>query len=421
MAELFEDCELCVDRLRESLADLDGMLSVRINSDHRTIEVRYDKDLLTFEEIREHARLLGVTVAERFSHRSVSITGLDCPDCAVKLERSIRKIKGVAWASVNYATSVLIFEFEPRQVGVEGIEGRVRDFGYDIEEPSIAPRVRKARIFRETRLALTVISGILLAAGIAAHFAGAGPAFTGPIFIASAVLGGIFAARSGILSLRAMTLDTNFLMTAAAAGAICLGDYIEAAAVMFLFSLGSTLESYTVERTRTSIKSLVNSFPTSASVLRNGHVDITRLEDVEIGELVLIKPGERIPVDGAVVRGESSVNEAPITGEPAPKYKSTSDLVYAGSINGNGSLEVRTTTNAADNTLARIVHMVEEAQAQKAPSQRLTETFGRYYTRPLLPWPSLLRVSGLLSWAEHSETGCSGRSRCWWCPARALW
>lgn len=393
--DYFEDCEQCIDRLREMLQGLDGMTAVSINPDHRTIGISYDTDLLTFEEVKERARLLGVSVAEHYKHEVVRITGLDCPDCAGKLERAIRRVRGVAWASLNYATSVLIVEFEPQLTSLGAVEKKVRDFGYDSEsEKEHALPSPKSRARRNLRLALTAISGALLAVGGLVWMVGGSRTLSDVIFILAAITGGAFPIRSGLLSLRGMSLDTNLLMTMAAVGAIALHQYSEAAAVLFLFSLGATLEAYTVDKTRRSITSLIEAFPTSALVRRNGKFVPSGLEEIEVGEIVLIKPGDKIPVDGTVVEGESAVDQSPITGEAVPKSKVQGDIVYAGSINGRGSLEVRTTSPADDNTLARIVHMVEEAQAQKAPTQRFSETFGRYYTPTVIGLAVLVAVVG---------------------------
>lgn len=378
--DYFEDCDFCIERLREALTTLDGMREVVINADGRTLQLTYDKDLLTFEEITERARLTGVDVAQHYSHDTINISGLDCPDCALKLETAIKKMRGVAWASLNYATSVLIVEYQPERTNLQAITRRISGFGYDVEAPVPTAEQQKRVITRRgMRVVLTVLSGLLIACGgIAAGFAA--PIMATELFIAAAVAGGVFTARSALLSLRGLSLDTNVLVTIAAAGAIALGDYWEAGAVMFLFSLGSTLEAYTVEKTRRSISSLIEAVPSHASVRRNGHIEKVALEQVEIGETVLVKPGEKIAVDGTITDGASAINEAPITGESTPRDKAKGDAVYAGSINGRGALEVRVTSASEDNTLARIVHMVEEAQSQKAPSQRFSETFGRYYT-----------------------------------------
>lgn len=393
----FEDCIQCIERLKEMLLSLDGMHSVTINTETRAIEVYYDKELLTYERIMEQAQILGVTLAQRYKHDKIRAIGLDCPDCALKLETGVKRIPGVAWASLNYATSVLIVEYEPDRTSRATAEKKIRDFGYDVEEE--APTVtasEKARSRRNARLALTALSGFFLGAGLIAEFLADMDMLADILYLAAAVAGGVYVARSGILSLRSLQLDTNFLVTVAALGAIAIGEFSEAAAVMFLFSLGATLEAYTVEKTRRSIRSLIESSPTHALVKRGARNELIPIQDIEVGETVILRPGEKIAVDGTITSGDSVVNEAPITGEHVPKEKSKGDPVYAGSVNGNGSLEVRTTSSAQDNTLARIVHMVEEAQASKAPSQQFSERFGRIYTPIVIGLAIFILVIGPL-------------------------
>ena len=392
--EYFGDCDSCAERLTQTLQGLAGVVDVSLNSDGHTIEVTYDTDLLTFEEIRERARLLGVDVAERYKHETVRVSGMDCPDCALKLETAVRRIRGVVWASVNYATQAVMIEFDPRQSSIDDVKTRIRGFGYDVDgETRTARGLGQVWTIRRVRACLTALSGALMAAGGTAALANAQEAAAW-LFIASAVSGGVFAARAGLLSLRGLSLDTNFLMTIAACGAIALGEHWEAAAVMFLFSLGSTLEAHTVDRARRSIRSLMEAAPRSATVRRGGGLIDVALEDILVGETVIIRPGDRIAVDGTVVEGSSAVDEAPVTGEPVPKDKVCGDPVYAGSVNGHGALEVRVAAAAEDNTLARIVHMVEEAQAQKAPSQRFSEAFGRVYTPVVIGLAAMIALFG---------------------------
>lgn len=392
--DYFGDCDSCVERLTQTLEGLTGVLDVSVNSDGHTIEVTYDTGLLTFEEIRERARLLGVDVAEHYRHEIVRVSGMDCPDCALKLETAVRRMRGVVWASVNYATQDVVVEFDPRQCSVEDVKARIGAFGYDVNGEARAARgPGRAWTLRSIRASLTALSGALMAAGGTAVLMSSDETAAW-LFIASTLSGGVFAARAGILSLRGLSLDTNFLMTVAAVGAIALGEHWEAAAVMFLFSLGSTLEAHTVDKARRSIRSLVEAFPASAAIRRGDAVIDVPLENVLVGEIAVIKPGDKIAVDGTVVEGSSAVDEAPITGEAAPKEKGRGDQVYAGSINGRGFLEVRVAAAAEDNTLARIVHMVEEAQAQKAPSQRFSEAFGRIYTPVVIGLAAMVAVFG---------------------------
>jgi Cd2+/Zn2+-exporting ATPase len=191
---------------------------------------------------------------------------------------------------------------------------------------------------------------------------------------------GTIDARAGALSLRAFTMDTNLLMTIAAIGAVAIGEWGEAAGVMFLYSLGSALEAYTVDRTRNSIRSLMELSPREASVVSHGHEHRVPVEEVKVGDTVLVRPGEKIPLDGVVSGGSSSVDESAVTGESVPREKTAGSTVYAGTINQRGSLDIRVTRLVGDDTLSRIIHLVEEAQAQKAPSQQFSERFGRIYT-----------------------------------------
>jgi Cd2+/Zn2+-exporting ATPase len=377
----FEDCEQCIQRLRTSLEALKGIGAVTIDLEHRAVQVNYDKSILTFDAIRDYASAVGVTFDQKYAHKKITLAGLDCPDCAAKLETAVTRMRGVVWTSMSFASSELIVEFEPQMTSLDAIVRRIREFGYDVEEAEPTPqKQRERRLRRGTRFALTVTSGALLLAGVVSQRLLGASSIPTVLLLASAITGGLFAARGAVYSVRALALDTNVLMTAAALGALLLGDYAEAAAVMFLFSLGSTLEAYAVERTRKSISSLIEEAPSEALVSRDGHWLKVSVEQVEVGETVMVKPGEKLPVDGTVTSGESAVNEAPITGESVPKSKSAGDSVYAGSTNGPGALEVRVTSRSDDNTIARIVHLVEEAQAQKAPSQRFSEAFGRVYT-----------------------------------------
>ncbi len=403
--DYFENCTQCAERLCETLSGAAGIRDVRVNGDGRTLEVSYDTDTITLEDIKERARLLGVTVGEQYKHETIDVAGLDCPDCAMKLETAIRRLRGVAWASLNYATSILIVEYEPEVTGLDTIRKRIRAFGYDVgREPTALTLAKRLRTTRGIRLLMTVLSGGLFAAGGLIWAAGGSETTVSAVFVSSAVCGGVFAVRSGLLSLRGLTLDTNVLMAAAAAGAIALGEYWEAAAVMFLFSLGSALEAHTVDRTRKSIRSLVEESPARASVTRDGRVTDVPVKEIEVGEMVIIKPGEKVAVDGTVVEGESAVNEAPITGESVPREKHKGDAVFAGSINGTGSLDVRVTNSAEDNTLARIVHMVEEAQARKGPSQRFSERFGRVYTPCVIALAVVVAVFGpIVFGGDYSE------------------
>jgi len=379
----FEECERCVDRLRDSLLQMEGVMSVEVNPQASTMVLVYDPHLTPIEEVEKRASRIGVELRERFEHKTLSLVGLDCPDCALRLEKGVGRLDGVLWVSANFATARLSVEFEPGKVDLPAISKRIRDLGYGVGEPEYAPgaprpvRERALRPGRQT--VLTAISGLALIIGLLLswqHLATPAKA----LYVFAAAAGGIYAARGAIFSLRSMALDMNFLMTCAAVGAIAIGKWFDAAMVMFLFSLGNALEARTVERTRESVRSLIDLFPTQARVRRDGKELIIPAGEVRVGDLFLVRPGEKVPADGTVVAGTSTVNQASITGESAPVEKSLGDMVFAGTMNQRGSIDATATAAAQDNTLARILHLVEEAQAEKSPSQRFTEVFGAYYT-----------------------------------------
>jgi Cd2+/Zn2+-exporting ATPase len=248
------------------------------------------------------------------------------------------------------------------------------------------------------RLALCTASGIFLALGLAAHGFHAGGILTLLVpttgsgenvplaatlcYLAAVLTGGWFIAPKAFYALQRLTPDMNLLMVVAAVGAVILGEFSEAAAVTFLFSLALLLESWSTGRARRAIKALMDLSPPMARVVcpHDGCVEERPVAEVAVGTIFLVRPGERIPLDGIITRGETSVNQGPITGESLPLVKAPGDEVFAGTINGHGAVEVRSSRAAADTMLARIIHLVEAAHARRAPSERWVERFSRRYT-----------------------------------------
>ncbi len=207
-------------------------------------------------------------------------------------------------------------------------------------------------------------------------------------------------ARGAFYAARSLSPDMNLLMTLAVIGAVAIGEWSEGAAVVFLFSLGSFLQEYTLDKTRGSIRGLMELSPKEALVRRDGMEMTLPVEKIVPGDTVIVKPGQKIPVDGRVTEGGSSVNQAPITGESVPVEKRAGDMVYAGTINQQGALVLEVTSHAVDSTLSRIVEMVEEAQEQKAPSQQLVDRFARYYTPAVLAGALAVAVVPVLLFSQ---------------------
>ncbi len=312
------------------------------------------------------------------------VEGLDCADCALHLEDALRRTSGVGQVSLDFTLARLrVAPAAGEEIRPE-VERVVREMGYRLRDDS-APAAQEGgwreRLYRRRRDLATALSGALIALAVAASLAGLPEAIVAGLYVAAIVAGGLNVARAGWGTLRSTrSLDMNALMTIAAVGAALIGEWAEGAVAMFLFSLGNTLEAYTMDRARNAIRSLMDLSPRRATLLRGSQQEEVPVEALRVGDTILVRPGERLPMDGAVLAGQSYVNQAPITGESVPVGKEPGSEVFAGTVNGQGALRVSVTRLASDTTIARIIKMVEEAQAQKAPSQRFVDRFARVYT-----------------------------------------
>ena len=321
------------------------------------------------------------------------VHGMDCASCARELEDGVARLDGVSAVRVDFATGKMRVSGD---VPFDTLRQRAEALGKRIEpaaEAAASPAAREALrggaagfalyllARRETRLALAsgaVIVLTLLLSVLAALPAGLAAA----LYTAAMAVAAYPIARSGLNTLRInRTFSINLLMTIAAVGAVIIGEHLEAATVIFLFAIGEALEGFTADRARDSLRGLLDLAPAQAVRLRpEGGQEAVPVALLRVGDLIAVNPGERVPMDGVVTAGSSGVNQAPITGESMPVYKEPGAQVYAGTLNGDGALEVRVTHLAADNTLSRIIRLVEEAQGSRAPSQRLVDRFAHYYT-----------------------------------------
>ncbi|AJY77728.1 ATPase [Paenibacillus beijingensis] len=309
------------------------------------------------------------------NERVYDIQGMDCSACAVTIEKHLQQIPYVKSVAVNFSTGKMRIEHEG---SADTIIHEVAKAGYSA---SLVFRGRKQGTKQaKSNQSLTVLSGVLLALGFLGSIVNATEFISILLYAAAIVIGGYKPARSAFYAIKSGSLDMNVLMTAAALGAAIIGQWLEGATVVWLFALGNTLQTKSIERTRNSIRSLLELAPPEAWVTRNGELVQVSVDDIGIGDIIVAKPGDKIPLDGQIVRGESSVNQAPITGESVPVDKQIGDAVYAGSINEHGSLEIKVTKLAQDSTLAKIIHLVEEAQEEKAPTQAFVDKFARIYT-----------------------------------------
>ncbi|MBU4556992.1 MAG: cation-translocating P-type ATPase [Actinobacteria bacterium] len=319
------------------------------------------------------------------SRLELRLTGLDCPDCARGVAASVEALSGVTCASLNFATGILIVEYDDASVPSR-VVSLVRKMDYGLEPIGGAAHPELTAPSLRMRLVEPAIyaAGVLILAGWGAQVMGWAPMWSLAASLTALVLSGGPVLRRGLVSARARILDMNVLMSLAVIGALALGDHREAATVVFLFAIGGALESRSLARTRRSIRDLASLSPDTVHVMRDGVTQEVPTESVAVGEMVLVKPGARIPVDGQVASGSSAVDEAPITGESLPVLKGPGARVFAGSLNGSGALEAVVTSAGNDSTISRIVRLVEDAQATQAPIQGLVDRFTRWYTPVVL-------------------------------------
>lgn len=296
---------------------------------------------------------------------SFKLENMHCADCAAKLESLVANLPGVEEATVN----LIAEKITVRHNGNEGpIRALIARQGYLAKDSSPSFWLRPQTI-------LTLVSAFLILLSMLL------PGARSWLMLGAVAVGGYYPARSGIMNLASNRfLDINFLMTIAVIGAVILGELGEAVTVVILFALSHALEEYTMGRTRRSIQNLMKLAPDTAWVEQEGELVETSAATLVPGQKIIVKPGDRIPVDGVVTSGVSELNQAQVTGESLPILAQPGQEVYAGSINGSGRIEVETTKSAAQSTLARIIAMVEEAATSRPPVQQFVDRFARWYT-----------------------------------------
>ena len=320
---------------------------------------------------------MSCTVCELHAESVFKIEGMCCVSEVKLLEQRLKGLQGLEALHADVVGQRLRVQYDAAKLTTARISEAVAQTGMrawlEHEEARLTPPSR----WRERVIAL---SGISIGAGLAMHAAGVTGVFAWLPFLAAVGLAGSQTVGRAWSSLVAQRLDIHVLMMVAVVGAVVLGEWAEAASVVFLFALAQILETRAMERARGAIRALMDLAPVEALVRRGGHDTIVPVDQVRVADVIVVRPGEKIPLDGIVRAGDSFVNQAPITGESLPVDKAAGDEVFAGSINGRGALEVEVTRLRKDSTLARIIHLVETAQSQRAPSQTFVDRFARIYT-----------------------------------------
>ncbi|MFN8583163.1 MAG: heavy metal translocating P-type ATPase [Gemmatimonadaceae bacterium] len=382
--------------------------------------LHYDPERLTLASVADLAHVAGAEISQRFGHALLNFRLIGAEDDGPRLESGLRSLPGVTAVAVNIAAQSARIEYDRSAVALDAIADRLRSLGATVEPTEVSERVaapadevshagageRESWFRRNRELVWSLSSGVLLLSGwLVERRSGVGA-------VALALYGGayVFGARDNVghfvgdLRKGRVRFNIDLLMVVAAAGAAVLGEWADGALLLFLFSLGHALEHYALGRARGAIKALAGLAPERATVLRDGREESVPVGQVRAGDRVVIRPAERIAVDGEVTEGRSSVNQAPITGESVPVEKVPGERVFAGSVNGNGALVVSVTAVVGDRTLDRVIKLVAEAQTQKAPTQQFTERFERAFVPLVLVADLLLMVVppllGVWSWAD---------------------
>ncbi len=314
---------------------------------------------------------------------TIDIESIHCADCALNIERSVEHLPGVLSAEVSYVLSSATVYYDPHRVEEEKIKKAITKPGYVVKE-TFGQRTRA--FWSEMKpLIFMASSGITLALSYISGWLHLGPTYlsTG-LAIASLILGGYPILKSAIKALFIPDLNVDTLVSIAAISATAVSAYQEAATVLFIMLLGEFLEHHTVGKARKAISSLIQLAPKTAWVRREKEEVRVPIEEVKAKEVVIVKPGERIPVDGKIISGCGSINQSMLTGESIPIEKGVGDRVYCGTINESGSCEIETTQVAEDTKLAQIKRLILEAQAEKSPTQRVMDRFARYFIPAIL-------------------------------------
>ena len=457
-----EGQDRCVERLARLLSRRDGVQSVHVRRandvehigrkasagesvDGARLCLHYDPERLTLSQVEELVELAGARVRERFDHEVIAIRAVGAEDTGGRLEAALRALPGVTAASVNLAGQMVRVEFDRRRLDRARIESALREMGAPPvanagEVAALTPsaesmpteiaaqesgqqkaeRQRAGRprahakpdwFARNRELVWSLVAGALVLLGWWFERTNG----LGMVSIGTYLVAYFYGARDNVshairdLRRGRVRFNIDLLMVVAAMGAAALGSWAEGGLLLFLFSLGHALEHYALGRARHAISALAELSPQRATVVRDGVEADVAIEDVRPGDHVVVKPAERIPVDGKVVEGASSVNQAPITGESIPVAKEAGAPVYAGSVNGEGALVIAVTAAIGDRTLDRVIRLVAEAETQKAPTQQFTERFERVFVPVVLVVDVLLIVVppllGVWTWGEAFYRG----------------
>ena len=447
----------CVSRLQERVSAQTGVTRAHVEGGHLCLH--YDPNLLPLEKLERLVRDEGAQISARFKHETWPLRGMAQGTNVGNIESAIAAVPGVLKVSVNYAVERMWVEYDSTLGSRDAIAQAVRSLGYRVDEAAgneahapTLPLVDKAFVDetdshadhdhaghvdehqghahddeghephgggheghnhgavdpnahwfkRNPEVSLSLLSGVLLAVGFfGEQFFGLLPVVALGLYLASYVAGGLDLARHTVPTILRGKFDVEFLMLLGAVGAGILGEWAEGAFLLFLFSFGHALEHFAMDSARNAIGALGKLTPKIARIKdQNGEREVP-VEQIQIGQIAIVRPGDRLPVDGKILAGRSAIDQSPITGESVPIEKEVGEGVFAGTINGDGALEIEVTKLSSDSTISRVLKMVEEAQSQKSPSQTFTDKFERIFVPCVLVVAvGAAVVPPLLGWME---------------------
>ncbi len=437
LPEVPNERDECVSKTIAALQNRKGIERVHVvaaeNGKPAQLCFHYEPEAISVSEIEAIAKEAGASVTEQYGHLLFDVSGIRHVRHARIVESSIKEMPGIVSVSVS-ASGFIQLEYKKTETNEEAISESIRKLSLRINNVDNFRNRSKQKEAHEhshkageaehkhaagehthshsgffgekAELIFAATCGVLLGVGFALSFGTSFAVVSIGCYVAAYFFGGFFTAKEAVETISKGKFEIDFLMLVAAIGAAALGQWLEGALLLFLFSLGHSLEHYAMEKARKSIAALTELAPKTA-LRKNGEtLTETPIDDLQIGDVIVVKPNSKIAADGVVVKGTGSVNQAPITGESIPVDKTAIESgvdftkvtdakykVFAGSINGNGTLEISVTKLAANSTIARLIELVNEAQTQKSPTQHFTDKLEKYYV------PSVLGLVILLLFA----------------------
>ena len=384
-----------------------GIVGVRTDPVKAQVDIDFDPEKLSEKDIVKIVKEHGNQVSAALEKSIYRLEGSACEACALKLERKVAKIPGVRRASATYLGKVLTVTFDADAGGEVSMMERLRNAGADIHPLELTRAIEKLPFFKKLRsgelneeiscgLGLAFLMGALALEKIS----GISPV-THTLYVGAYVFAGQQGVRSAFASLKERVLDVDVLMVLAALGAAVIGAPFEGALLLFLFSFSNVLQRHAMERTQKAIESLLTLRPSEALVKRNGVTEKVPVESLEIGEIVIVRPGEQIPVDGVISEGSTNVDESSLTGESMPVAKPLGSQLFAGTLNQSGGIELTVSKRSDDSALAKMVKLVAEAQAEKSGTQRFLEKAEQYYAMGVI---GLTAIVFLIPWLFAGES-----------------